>query len=116
MKNENKSNLLILFAGFAAVVGAVIAVFRWLDKLKNRPIHRSFQRTDGELRRSGREAQKENGMHAKRRCIPFYFAQTAGSVSACLRRPGSRLSCSSDRNCRMPGILGSRYRSSMPSI
>ena len=54
MKNENKSNLLILFAGFAAVVGAVIAVFRWLDKLKNRPIHRSFQRTDGELRRSGR--------------------------------------------------------------
>lgn len=54
MKHENKSNLLILFAGFAAVIGAVIAVFHWLDKLINRPIHRSFQRSDGELRRGGR--------------------------------------------------------------
>ncbi len=57
MKNENKSNLLILFAGLAAVIGAVIAVLRWLDKLpfgRKQPIHRSFQRSDGELRRGGR--------------------------------------------------------------
>lgn len=54
MKDENKSNYLILFAGFAAVIGAVVAVLRWLDKLRNRPIHRTFQRSDGELRRGGR--------------------------------------------------------------